>query len=129
VSCLPVVGCSSFYLTVYSTNTHVPSPYWACVAPDRIPLSSCNQAADRLIEWFGPEELKFVVGGERWWQVRGLDGIDGEWITEKEFLSPVQPETTEGGSKLTHDQVNILKMEQLETVMVRHLEIMARSQC
>lgn len=42
-------------------------------------MSHCNQAADIIVDWFGPEEIQTVVGGERWWQVRGLDGVDGEW--------------------------------------------------
>ena len=41
-----------------------------------IPLSKCNEAADLLIKWFEPKELINIVGGERWWQVRGLDGIE-----------------------------------------------------
>ncbi|CAE6479404.1 unnamed protein product, partial [Rhizoctonia solani] len=31
------------------TNTHVPAPFWTTVIPIRIPLSSCNEAADLLI--------------------------------------------------------------------------------
>ncbi|KAE9410143.1 alpha/beta-hydrolase [Gymnopus androsaceus JB14] len=96
------------------TNTHVAAPYWAAVAPIRIPLSVCNDAADILIEWFGPEELKHVVGGERWWQVRGLDGLDAEWITEKEYLSDSQV-TVEN---LPQQDQTILQMEYLETVML-----------
>ena len=65
----------------------MPAPPWAAVSPVQVPLSSCNEAADLLIEWFGPEDLNMVVGGERWWQIRGLDGVDAEWITQKEFLS------------------------------------------
>ena len=98
-----------------STNTHVPAPPWATVAPLQIPLSSCNKAADALVEWFGPEDLKNVVGGERWWQIRGLDGIDSEWITESKFLDAAKPQH----SKLTETERNILRMEHLEPVMVR----------
>lgn len=87
------------------------------MSPVLIPLSSCNAAADTLIDWFGPEELKHVVGGERWWQVRGLDGIDGEWITEKEYLS--EPHTSsQPDRRLTSDDENILRMEKLDSVMV-----------
>lgn len=100
-----------------STNTHVPAPYWAAVSPVIIPLSSCNRAADVLIDWFGPEELKHVVGGERWWQVRGLDGVDGEWITEKEYLGPPK-EDTNPPHELSDEDENILRMENLDTVMV-----------
>jgi hypothetical protein len=69
-----------------------------------------------LIGWFGPEELKLVVGGERWWQVRGLDGVDGEWITEKEYLGPATHDPKHRG--LSDDDTNILRMENLNTVMV-----------
>ncbi|KAI0045124.1 alpha/beta-hydrolase [Auriscalpium vulgare] len=97
------------------TNTHVPAPFWAAVAPVLISLSSCNRAADVLIDWFGPEDLAKVVGGERWWQVRGLDGIDAEWVTERKFLN---------GDNIGEDKKNgsynetIRKMEKLESVML-----------
>ncbi|KAF5387616.1 hypothetical protein D9615_000559 [Tricholomella constricta] len=99
------------------TNTHVPAPFWAAVAPVLIPLSSCNRAADILIDWFGPDELKHVVGGERWWQVRGLDGIDAEWITEKEYLSTAK-DHPHMNQKLSDDETTILRMDNLETVML-----------
>lgn len=51
--------------------------------PVTIPLPCCNKAADILIDWFGPEQLKEVVGGEKWWQVRGLEGVQAEWIAMK----------------------------------------------
>lgn len=101
-----------------STNTHVPAPYWACVCPVTIPLSSCNTAADTLIEWFGPEELKLVVGGERWWQVRGLSGIEGEWIAEEEHLDSGRDTKSNGGRKMDSSEANIKRMEKLDTVMV-----------
>lgn len=95
-------------------NTHIPSPWWASTAPVSIPLSCANDAADTIIKWFGPEELKVVVGGERWWQVRGLDGIDAEWITEREFLKDVpMPED----KKLSDTDADILKMDHLDPVM------------
>jgi hypothetical protein len=99
----------------HSANTHIPSPFWAAVSPVRIPLRTCNQAADILIEWFGEEDLKFVVGGERWWQVRGLDGIDAEWITEREFLSDAK---IPSGTNVRSTDADILRMENLDTVMV-----------
>ncbi|TRM68106.1 hypothetical protein BD626DRAFT_480802 [Schizophyllum amplum] len=97
------------------TNTHVPSPYWAAVAPVQIPFHTCNQAADALIEWFGPEDLKRVVGGERWWQVRGLDGIDAEWITQKDYLGDVG---IQHGKDLTSEEELIQRMEHLDRVML-----------
>ncbi|KIY74201.1 alpha/beta-hydrolase [Cylindrobasidium torrendii FP15055 ss-10] len=97
------------------TNTHVPAPYWAAVSPLRIPLSCCNRAADLLIDWFDPDELKHIVGGERWWQVRGMDGLDAEWITEKEFIANVEIDKSR---KLSDDEEDILKMESLDRVML-----------
>jgi len=70
-----------------------------------------------LIEWFDPDELDKVVGGERWWQVRGLDGVDGEWITETEYLSKFHAPSP-SGKKLSEEEQNILQMEHLDTVMV-----------
>ncbi|KAL1668009.1 hypothetical protein GGF50DRAFT_47259 [Schizophyllum commune] len=99
------------------TNTHVPSPYWAAVAAIQIPFHTCNQAADALIEWFGPEDLKRVVGGERWWQVRGLDGIDAEWITQKDYLGDIQ-ELHHGGKDLSSAEETIQRMEHLDRVML-----------
>ncbi|KAJ7129477.1 Alpha/Beta hydrolase protein [Mycena epipterygia] len=99
------------------TNTHVPAPFWAAVAPVCIPFHSCNDAADILVNWFGPDELKAVVGGERWWQVRGLDGVDGEWITQKDYLSDAKVHGPPG-RKLSDDDQTILRMEKLDKVML-----------
>lgn len=104
-----------------STNTHIPAPFWTAVVPVMVSFPSCNRAADLLIDWFGPEELKRVVGGERWWQVRGMDGIASEWITEGRFLDDA--EVAGDGEKLSDDEETIKKMEKLETVMVRASEI------
>ncbi|KAI0650222.1 alpha/beta-hydrolase [Trametes meyenii] len=97
------------------TNTHVPAPFWCAVVPVKIPLSSCNKAADSLIEWFGPDELSRVVGGERWWQIRGLEWIDAEWITEKAYL---QDDETDLSNSLTDDEKTIQRMEHLDRVML-----------
>ncbi|KAJ6598872.1 Alpha/Beta hydrolase protein [Mycena vulgaris] len=99
------------------TNTHVPAPYWAAVAAVCIPFRSCNDAADLLVDWFGPDDLKAVVGGERWWQVRGLDGVDGEWITQKDYLADVKVHGPPG-RKLSEDDQTILRMEELDRVML-----------
>ncbi|KAI0787047.1 hypothetical protein BC629DRAFT_1593579 [Irpex lacteus] len=96
------------------TNTHIPAPYWAAVSPVLIPLSSCNKAADLLVEWFGPDDLKNVVGGEKWWQIRGMDGVDAEWVTEKEYLK----DSATVDKKLSTTDANIVKMDHLETVML-----------
>jgi hypothetical protein len=86
------------------------------VSPVCIPLSCCNQAADTLIDWFGHDDIKVTVGGERWWQVRGMDGIDAEWITERAYLSEAKPCS---GPKLSPTDQDITRMENLEAVMVR----------
>ncbi|KAL0949342.1 hypothetical protein HGRIS_009412 [Hohenbuehelia grisea] len=101
----------------YSTNTHVPAPYWAAVAAVLIPLSTCNRAADVLIDWFGPLELKQVVGGERWWQVRGLDGIDAEWVTQAQYLNS-NPSPSDHDRKLSTAEETVLKMDHLNRVML-----------
>jgi hypothetical protein len=85
-----------------------------------IPLKTCNAAADHLIDWFGPEELAHVVGGERWWQVRGMDGIDAEWVAQEEDLGTENDFKTKKGQKLKESETNILRMEKLESVMVCH---------
>lgn len=92
----------------------MPSPYWVAIAPALVPLQTCNRAADLLIDWFGPEELMNVVGGERWWQVRGLDGVLCEWVTEKQFLGESREEAKRGN---TTDEL-IEMMDHLEPVMV-----------
>ena len=90
------------------------------VVPVRIPLSSCNRAADALIEWFGPDELKRVVGGERWWQVRGLEWIDAEWITEKAFLKDI---LVPDDVHQSDEENTIKRMEQLDRVLVRMIRL------
>ncbi|KAI0031668.1 hypothetical protein K488DRAFT_51609 [Vararia minispora EC-137] len=97
------------------TNTHIPSPYWVAVAPVLIPFTTCNGAADLLIDWFGPDELARVVGGERWWQVRGLDGLEGEWVTEKAFLG--ESAEKQKANKQDNDSL-IAQMDDLEPVML-----------
>ena len=71
-----------------------------------------------MIDWFGPDDLKYVVGGHKWWQVRGLDGIDAEWITEREFLEDLEGDKIPE-RKLGWEEETVLRMEHLETVMVR----------
>ena len=66
------------------TNTHVPAQPGTTCLRMLIPMASCNQAAAMLIEYFGEKDLKELVGGSRWWQVRGLKGVQGEWIAMKQ---------------------------------------------
>jgi len=65
-------------------------------------MSCCDQAAECLIDALGGESVtKKVVGGTKWWQIRGVNGcgitsdcpckelirgcssVDGEWIVAK----------------------------------------------
>lgn len=73
-----------------------------------------------MIDWFSPEDLKHVVGGHKWWQVRGLDGVDAEWITEREFLQDLDGDEAPE-KKLRWEEEMVLRMEHLDTVMVRPL--------
>ena len=56
-------------------NTRTPAPPWVRVVKVLVPISSCDAAADIVIQALGGEALtKKVVGGTKWWQVRGLKG-------------------------------------------------------
>ncbi|KAJ3576185.1 hypothetical protein NP233_g603 [Leucocoprinus birnbaumii] len=100
------------------TNTHVPSPHSACVLSIMIPLSSCNISADVLLDWFGSDELRRVVGGHKWWQVRGLDGIEAEWITEKKYLSSTKERASDPKSSLSHVEEAIKRMDDIQPLML-----------
>lgn len=90
-------------LTGFS-NTPTLSPPWTHVVRELIPLSSCDEAAKYLIKCLGGEDkAREVVGGVKWWQVRGIEGcvvgptsfnfdrdtqlyfvsVDAQWITAK----------------------------------------------
>jgi hypothetical protein len=57
------------------SNVRTPSPPWVHVVRLVIPTVSCDEAAVYLIKAFGGEDvMKRVVGGTKWWQVRGLRG-------------------------------------------------------
>lgn len=59
------------------SNTRTPSPPWVRVVRIHVPMSSCDDAAEYLIKALGGEEVtRRVVGGTRWWQVRGVKGYD-----------------------------------------------------
>ncbi|KAJ8520189.1 hypothetical protein ONZ45_g2950 [Pleurotus djamor] len=66
------------------SNTRIPSPPWVRVVRLLVPLSSCEQAAGYLIQALGGEDMaRRVVGGVKWWQVRGINGVDAQWIAAK----------------------------------------------
>jgi len=57
------------------SNVRTPSPPWVHVVRLIVPMSSCDEAAIYLIKAFrGEEVMKRVVGGTKWWQVRGIRG-------------------------------------------------------
>ncbi|KAF8491456.1 lipase/ esterase [Russula emetica] len=66
------------------SNVRTPSPPWVHVVRLVIPMASCDEAAVYLIKAFrGEQVMKRVVGGTKWWQVRGVRGLDAEWISAK----------------------------------------------
>ncbi|KAF8918226.1 hypothetical protein CPB85DRAFT_1283128 [Mucidula mucida] len=57
-------------------NTQTPSPPWVHVVK--------VVAAKYLTQVLGGEETaRRLVGGVKWWQVRGINGVEGEWITAR----------------------------------------------
>lgn len=71
----------------FSTNTEIPNPLGCTVVSAIVPLESCDEAADILRQYLGPEDLRAVVGGSFWWTVRGLNGIEAEWLATKQDRS------------------------------------------
>ncbi|KAF5321266.1 hypothetical protein D9619_001666 [Psilocybe cf. subviscida] len=66
------------------SNTRTPTPPWTHVFRVIVPLSCCEEAAIVLIKALGGEETaRRLVGGVKWWQVRGINGVDGQWMTAK----------------------------------------------
>ena len=66
------------------TNTHVPAQPGTTSLRLLIPIDSCDEAAKLLINYFGDDDLRNLVGGRLWWQVRGLRGVQAEWIAMKQ---------------------------------------------
>lgn len=68
------------------SNTRTPSPPWTHVVRTLVPLSCCDEAAIYLIKALGGEDVaRDIVGGIKWWQVRGVNGyvmvlLFGLWI-------------------------------------------------
>ncbi|CAE7140127.1 unnamed protein product [Rhizoctonia solani] len=66
------------------SNTRIPSPPWVHCVRVLIPLSTCDEAAPLLIQALGgPEAAREVAGGTKWWQVRGVRGVDAQWVAVK----------------------------------------------
>ncbi|KAG6899838.1 hypothetical protein C0993_006356 [Termitomyces sp. T159_Od127] len=86
---------SHFYaLPVCFANTRTPSPPSVHVVRLLVPMTSCDEAAEILITAFGGKEAaQRVVGGVKWWQVRGINGVDAQWITAKKDLETAKRRT------------------------------------
>ncbi|PSR74944.1 hypothetical protein PHLCEN_2v9433 [Hermanssonia centrifuga] len=66
------------------SNTRTPAPPWVQVVRLLVPMSCCDEAAQIVVRALGGEEqTKHLVGGTKWWQVRGLRGVDAEWIVAR----------------------------------------------
>ncbi|KAA1470415.1 alpha/beta-hydrolase [Dentipellis sp. KUC8613] len=86
------------------SNTRTPSPPWVHVVRLRIPMSCCDDAAALMIKAFGGEEvMKRIVGGVKWWQVRGVKGVDAEWITARKDWQEAKKRAKEGRERTTSD--------------------------
>ncbi len=67
--------CRSNALYVAFGNTQTPSPPWVHVVKVVVPMSCCDEAAKYLTQVLGGEETaRRLVGGVKWWQVRGING-------------------------------------------------------
>ncbi|WFD34337.1 hypothetical protein MCUN1_001176 [Malassezia cuniculi] len=64
------------------TNTSTPMPPWGTSERVMVSMFSCQEAARYLIQYFGPDNMHDIVGGHKWWQMRGLDGVYCEWICQ-----------------------------------------------
>jgi hypothetical protein len=89
------------HLALGFSNTRTPSPPWIHVVRLVVPMSCCNDAASHLVKALGGADVaRRVVGGVKWWQVRGIKGlsscvistenspftfsrVDAQWITTK----------------------------------------------
>ena len=79
-----------------------PSSPWTRVVRITIPLSSCDNAATYLIQALGGEDhARTVVGGVKWWQVRGLEGYDSEYIV---ICEGSESDLPQGRSPVDHRQ-------------------------
>jgi hypothetical protein len=57
------------------SNTQTPSSPYTHLVRVLVPLSCCDEAAKILVSVLGGEsKAREVVGGIKWWQVRGLEG-------------------------------------------------------
>ena len=57
------------------------------------------------------------MGGERWWQVRGINGVEAEWVAMKSDWQRIMREKKKGR---TADDVYDASIDRLDRVMVSH---------
>ncbi|CAE6468262.1 unnamed protein product [Rhizoctonia solani] len=93
------------------SNTKIPSPPWVHCVRVMIPLSTCDEAAPLLVQALGGQEAaREFVGGTKWWQVRGVRGVEAQWVAvkrdwreaerrRKQRQEPTSPTTTSGPSR------------------------------
>lgn len=110
-------------------NTKTPSPPWVHVVRLLVPMSSCDDAAKILITALGgEEEARRITGGLKWWQVRGVQGVDAQWITAKEDWKELrrrEKERTKGQDanpqpKTDEDQVYEAEMDDMKCILYSH---------
>lgn len=83
------------------TLTTAPSPPYVLIHRLLIPLETCQSAAKYLVQGLGGEDkAKEIVGGTKWWQVRGLKGVEAEWIgIKRDWKADEERRKEEEGSK------------------------------
>lgn len=66
------------------SNARIPVPPWIHAPRVLVPMSFCDAAAKHIIDVLGgPELCKRLVGGTKWWQVRGVQGVNCQWIAAR----------------------------------------------
>lgn len=81
------------------SNTRTPSPPWVHVVRLIVPMSCCDDAATYLIQALGGDEMtKKVVGGTKWWQVRGIKGYERSLRITMSVVEPIRVALTPNGS-------------------------------
>ncbi|OAX36875.1 alpha/beta-hydrolase [Rhizopogon vinicolor AM-OR11-026] len=126
------------------SNNRTPSPPWVRVMHVLVAVSCCDEAATYVVQALGGEEFaKRLVGGTKWWQVRGVQGVDAEWITarkdhveakkrsrvkHKENSNPDIPatesytQTSDGPSASSSSGINAYKeeMDEMRCILYAH---------
>ncbi|KAL5512614.1 hypothetical protein ACEPAG_3267 [Sanghuangporus baumii] len=111
------------------SNTRIPSSPWMYVMRVRVPLSCCDDAAEYLIDALGgPEKTRQIVGGTKWWQVRGVRGVDAQWIVARKDHQRVRKQQRQHRQQAEHlkqdpheeDAVYDPEMDELRCILYFH---------